>query len=590
MNSLYKKIKSAEVISFDMFDTLVIRKTLNPNDVFQAIGEENNIPDFSSLREEAQRLAFLQMEKEGKKEIHINDIYAQFSDNRMTLLKEKEIEKELETCITNSEMMEVYRFASQLNKKIILTSDMYLDEKTITRILKKCGYLSFHKIYVSSSRNANKRDGGDLFKSILQELGVKAGNVLHIGDNMKSDVQIPRKLGIKTHYYPKISSDYTPVSFSTNSLIGSLYNGHMAIREYDKTYGDKNYWYRAGYSLGGLLHKGFLDWIDNKIITENIDFTLFLSRDGYLLEKIYKKTHPDYKNSTSYFYGSRVSFTLASINEKNFPDSLDFFTMGYEKLSVHEFFERVNLPLPDKRSLVRAGLTSYEEIIDSGEKIAQIRQLFIEIKELILKKCEISRINLKKYIQSSIGKSETIALVDVGWSGSSQTPFVDFMKQEFPEVKVVGLYMALLDTVICKDRMKSLNMKSYICSPHNNIEIARALYPNRAFIELFFSAPHHSVVDYSEENNNILPIFDGGRNEKSEEEVIIDSINDGIVQFISHLGPTLPEKLPALDAISPMLNFLNTMNIYDHIEIKKIESFDTWSSTKNRQVDIFQIA
>ena len=52
-------------------------------------------------------------------------------------------------------------------------------------------------MYVSSEYALTKRTG-NLFKKVLELEGVKANEVLHIGDNLRSDVIRPRLIGMKS--------------------------------------------------------------------------------------------------------------------------------------------------------------------------------------------------------------------------------------------------------------------------------------------------------------------------------------------------------------------------------------------------------
>jgi len=52
-------------------------------------------------------------------------------------------------------------------------------------------------VYVSSEYALTKRTG-KLFKKVLELEGVKVNEVLHIGDNLRSDVIRPRLIGMKS--------------------------------------------------------------------------------------------------------------------------------------------------------------------------------------------------------------------------------------------------------------------------------------------------------------------------------------------------------------------------------------------------------
>ena len=75
---------------------------------------------------------------------------------------------------------------------------MYLKTDTVRLILTKCGYdITDIPVYVSSEYALTKRTG-KLFKKVLEIEGVKANEVLHIGDNLRSDWFRPKLIGMKS--------------------------------------------------------------------------------------------------------------------------------------------------------------------------------------------------------------------------------------------------------------------------------------------------------------------------------------------------------------------------------------------------------
>ena len=65
-----------EVISFDVFDTLLFRPFSQPTTIFHIIGKRLNIPEFYQTRIEAERIAHeIAIARTGNREICIDDIY-----------------------------------------------------------------------------------------------------------------------------------------------------------------------------------------------------------------------------------------------------------------------------------------------------------------------------------------------------------------------------------------------------------------------------------------------------------------------------------------------------------------------------------
>ena len=67
-----------------------------------------------------------------------------------------EEDTEIELCMENPYMKQVFLQAKNLNKPIIAVSDMYLKKSVIVKMLKKCGYDGFDEIYISNEMSKSK--------------------------------------------------------------------------------------------------------------------------------------------------------------------------------------------------------------------------------------------------------------------------------------------------------------------------------------------------------------------------------------------------------------------------------------------------
>ncbi len=195
-NDLIKKYK---IISFDIFDTLVLRNVEKPTDLFYLVEnqmEGNNAFGFHNKRIQAEKIA---RQKLSPREVNIDDIYDYLDINDNNLkenLKAKEIELELASCYANKKIKKFYDRAIENGNEVIIISDMYLPQEVIQAMLGQCGIYRYKKLYVSNSFNANKITG-KLFEIAISELGVPKKNIVHLGDSIKADFLGAHKAGIK---------------------------------------------------------------------------------------------------------------------------------------------------------------------------------------------------------------------------------------------------------------------------------------------------------------------------------------------------------------------------------------------------------
>ena len=185
-------IPNTPIISFDVFDTLIIRPGISiPSDVFDMLNPEDK--NFKTRRIEAEKRA---RAESGEEDITLEEIYKVLMptapDEELKQAMEREIEAELKVCRANPDALDFFNQVRESGKCIIIISDMYLNSHTIRTILTHCGYdISSVPVYVSSEYAKTKRTGS-LFKTVLSLESVESGEVLHIGDNLRSDVIRPK--------------------------------------------------------------------------------------------------------------------------------------------------------------------------------------------------------------------------------------------------------------------------------------------------------------------------------------------------------------------------------------------------------------
>ena len=153
---LIDKIDENEIISFDVFDTLIMRKTLQPQNIFEIVErriyEENSLKlDFKNIRVQCERELnekieapkFDEIYKELKNKLNIDD-------DLLEEIKKIEIETELNCIIPRHEMVNIYKYALDNNKKVYLLYDMYFSCEVLEIFLKKCKIYGYEKLMVSS--------------------------------------------------------------------------------------------------------------------------------------------------------------------------------------------------------------------------------------------------------------------------------------------------------------------------------------------------------------------------------------------------------------------------------------------------------
>lgn len=292
-----------KVISFDIFDTLLVRPVLHPKDIFYLVDakvRERLGLDFITMRLRAE-------EKLGPyANIHeiYEDIRKRFKIDRQTAqtLMDEEIRCETTLLAPRPEVKKLYEEAVSLGKRVIAVSDMYLPGDVLKNILQKNGY-ELAEIYVSCDYRQRKSTG-ILYDTVISKEGVQPSEILHIGDNYDSDFANAVGAHITAIHYP--------------SLLDSLFCGESRMQQLlDRSAAASPYWsLLLGYSLNTFFQRkeekpyplsdvsdlrhfaaltiaplltGYgLFLACDKSIQDTYEQINFASRDGYLPHEVYE--------------------------------------------------------------------------------------------------------------------------------------------------------------------------------------------------------------------------------------------------------------------------------------------------------------
>ncbi|MBQ6334383.1 MAG: hypothetical protein IJI46_04895 [Erysipelotrichaceae bacterium] len=320
----YKKtIDEKKVVSFDVFDTLVIRPFLKAEQLFDVIESECELPGFAIARREAEEDA----RKKLNKEVNIDEIYDHIEE-KFKPIREKEIEKEIAFCHFNPVLRPLYEYARKEGKRLIAVSDMYLGKDIIARILKNAGY-EMDEIYVSCDLNLTK-GSGKLYAYVFEKEEISASELVHFGDNYISDYSEAISNGAFAYQTPKISDlvlhkkeNEALLSFMKHhdSLASSIYLAQTS--EYLSASQKIPFFEKLAYILGGPLAYAYLSHICKAAKENGIDELLFVSRDGYCLKKIYDRYFFEkYQIASAYAYLSRACIISGSYENKVYNDPM----------------------------------------------------------------------------------------------------------------------------------------------------------------------------------------------------------------------------------------------------------------------------
>lgn len=473
---LAKKLLTYDVISFDIFDTLIFRPFEKPTDLFHMVGAELDYLDFARLRAEAEAMARKRNYQEAKTyEVTLEKIWDVIEED-VGIPKDTgmpvEIAAELNDCFGNPYMLEVFEelrkgmqekasgtgdSASEAEAPdapvIICTSDMYLPSDVLRKMLKKAGFAGVSRIYVSCEQGAGKSDGS-LYEKIRSELedGCKRPlTFVHMGDNRVADREKARAAGWEAIHYPNVNDlgekyRARDLSAITGSLYRGIVNTHIynGLRVYTREY-------ELGFIYGGLFVTGYCQWIHRYVEEHDIDKILFLARDGDILYKVYRKMYPKEAgpDRTEYVYWSRRAATKMGASYFKY----DFFRRFLhhkvnQEYTLEQIFASMELSdmlggylkkQNDAGNSPAGNRVSADTKLTSGNRETVEGYLMEHWKE-VLDHYKGQRDSAGAYYRKVLTGHRRVAAVDVGWAGSGAVVLQYLARKEWGlDCEIIGL-------------------------------------------------------------------------------------------------------------------------------------------------------
>lgn len=293
------------VISFDIFDTLLVRHVLQPQDVFHlTAGQVDTRYGIHFERMRAPAEAEL-----GLTNPTLDQIYAHMarrhglSPETAAALREAELRCERTVLRARPAARALYDTARRLGKRVIAVSDMYLPASFLRDILRENG-MEVDALYVSCEQGARKSDGS-LYDRVAQQEGCAPDEMLHFGDNRRSDVEQALKRGVCALWLPSVQVLACPTPELWRETFATAQDAEPRISPYLALALNQSYGEQAGFSrniarfaslveagrllLAPLLTAFAVRLATDKELTRGYGRLYFAARDGWLPFRVYER-------------------------------------------------------------------------------------------------------------------------------------------------------------------------------------------------------------------------------------------------------------------------------------------------------------
>ena len=548
VEEMFEIVKNFDVISFDIFDTALLRKVEFPSDIFDIMALEMHWPDFTSARKRAEDYARVQKEKtEGHREVTIDEIYGVLREryNIEMIWMQREIELEKQSSIQNSYIFALYERLIHAGKTVVFTTDMYLPKDTLKEMLESSGYHDFCDIYVSNVYQLRKGDGS-LQKKLIEKYPLK--KIIHIGDNKTADVDKSEKSGMAALWYPDCRLQKREVFL--NNLSGSIYRA-IVNNTLNTGLWEHGLHYTHGFRVGGILTAGYCEHINEVAQQKGAEKILFCARDCYIIQKVYNAFYRKVDNS--YIEISRYAVMNLS-PERYANDILDRFIFRYwdenknaktlEQL-LHDTGYNFLVPYLEDNDLDRF-------IYCSSASKELFAEFFLSHIDVLKENSKVSREAATAYFGGLIGTAKSILIVDVGWSGTCISALEYFIHDAIsPDIHVSGTLVCSSNTKNMCNQILGKYIVPYVCGPCRNNDFNNFMMPSgkksvreidmlHMPLEYMFTADTASLVEYFKDNDATVNFVRDVNTPKNINEIRemqngIYAFNEKYVEYTKHL-------------------------------------------------------
>lgn len=541
---------SVSVVSFDVFDTLLRRPLMRPEHMFFAIGEgleQLGVDNETAVRfgeariiagERANHYGNLQ----GREDVGIDTVYQILVSMLPKLGSYADRIKEIELQWERS-LLEVYPLGKKLfdfavasGKRVVLTSDQYLPKSFIESVLAENGYSGYEHFFLSGEVGAVKGTG-TLFDWLILRLNVGRDEVLHIGDNHFTDVEAPKRRGLKTGQIPQ--SIDLPGHAGRHSAAGRHATlGSVALARYLHTAADETVErgfaeFRSGiefvgYTFYGPILAGIAAWLVRKLEEDRLDKILLFARDSEGLSKVLSVMYPQYAHRFTYVYASRRLLVYPSNDLTGIEIFRHYKHLIDENVDAKQFLARIS---GQGANLTDLSVHFNESDRMADEKVQRKMERLLDryYSDRSAKLMDWQRDNqLVDYFSSVVGTARRIGVFDIGWRGNLQRSLAGLLHDRALEIR--GLYVGnMYEHELAKS---FIDADSLAFSCNYPIDVFDNIAPNIWPLELIFGGTAPSIIGIEKGDDDWTPIFESRSPSKDKLNQAAEIFQTSAVSFI----------------------------------------------------------
>lgn len=536
-----------QTISFDLFDTLLVRRIHDPDLVKLPVARYISnlargcgiIKSWQSIQITRDRIEQKQRQETGQKFDDHEAYYPVFMENTLKevfdthyqpdlleTVTRYELEMESRMLVPRSLFVELLNKLHDLNKRLLIISDIYLPADHLKVLVERAGLLALVEDVVSSADTFKAKASGLAFPLVQERFNIDKSTWLHIGDNPISDGSRPAEFGIKSLLIKDSDEKFRKALIKRYYHYGKgrpFYRGRALTQlmlPLEAENSDRDDLYVEGFNFLGPMIGAFVQHIAEECRRLGLTKVFFFSREGYTFKEVWERVtpilFPDGKlPDIEYIYVSRMALAGASCGQeglrkvsaniallppgnKDFRDIARIFQLDLERLDPH--LRRHKLAAESCLSPLHAG---YDQKFS-----VRLMELLEDddFQQEIIAQTRPSHEALQRYLTDiEFFNHDQVAVVDIGWLGTIQRFLYDSIKYRPDCPRLHGFVFGATRGIPFEQDLK--NSLTGVLYDRQAFDLAASsvLYARDVFEEAC-RAPHPTIERYelSEEGYNLV--------------------------------------------------------------------------------------
>jgi predicted HAD superfamily hydrolase len=596
-----QRLGQIDIVSFDVFDTLLVRRVHDPDLVKLPVAEY--IATLANQNGQALKWEDVQMRRDEHEkalrkktaetfvdeEAHypsfmrslIDELFTENVDAIYEKVRSFELKIENSMLVPRQDFSAWLKVLRQQGKRIFAVSDMYLSAVEIETLLAHAGLLDDIEKVISSADSFLCKASGKAYEMLIEEHDLNPARWMHVGDHPISDgfraseagiealvIQDPeerRRKSIARHYYHY-------------GIFRSFWRGRMLqqlMAPLEAENQAQPNMYVEGYNFFGPLMGVFIQKIAEYCKKEKVSKIYFLSREGWMFKQVWEKVTPwlypgQNLPEIEYLYVSRMALAGASCahnglsrnnadivflpaGNKDFTDVCRVFGLSIEALIPH--LARYGLK-PD--TLLSPNYPAYKpKHLEKFHTLLEDDAFQVEIK----KQTRPGNKALQLYLEEmGFFSHDDIALVDIGWLGTIQRYLYSAIAHREDRPTCHGLLFGATRGIPFDKQDKS-KLKGLIYDPLGGDFPSSAILYAQDLFEEACRAPHPTLNGYKlKAKDSYELVFREmsdhiGQAEQEQDKYYAD-LQRGILDAADRYGPAAAIMLGHATDYQPWINYL----------------------------------